>query len=289
MRPSNDIAQRAWRPAASALILCAAALHPAHALQVLDARDGVAIEAILSIKEPTRIRIEGAPITDVFGNIHSSSCGAGNAAASSAGIVAPAANPGGEIVLECDRDKGEIYIRPVGDSSKPVNLFISSAQATYTLVLRRSDTPADTIVIRDKSLRPTGAGTAGTGSPQSLQGVTGPSGPSANHIRAMKAMLVAMASDRVPPDIRVDEVNRPMQLWAEARFALMRRYEGRGLLGEKYLLQNVSQAVMVVAEQEFDRPDSKAGGQVVGVAVEIHNLLPGESTNVFVIRRGGER
>ena len=46
---------------------------------------------------------------------------------------------------------------------------------------------------------------------------------------------------------------------------------------------------MVVAEQEFDRPDSNAGGQVVGVAVENHNLRPGESTNVFVIRRGGER
>jgi conjugal transfer pilus assembly protein TraK len=286
MRPSNDIAQRAWRPAASTLILCAAALQPAHALQVLDARDGVAIEAILSIKEPTRIRIDGAPITDVFGNIHSSSCGAGNAAATPAGIVTPAANPGGEIVLECDRDKGEIYIRPVGDSAKPVNLFISSAQATYTLVLRRSDTPADTIVIRDKSLRPVAAG---TGAPPGPQGVTGPSGPSANHVRAMKAMLVAMASDRVPADIRVDEVNRPMQLWAEARFALMRRYEGRGLLGEKYLLQNVSQTVMVVVEQEFDRPDSKAGGQVVGVAVENHNLRPGESTNVFVIRRGGER
>lgn len=289
MRPSNNIVRRAWQPSASTLILCAALSQPAHALQVLDARDGVAIEAILSIKEPTRIRIEGAPITDVFGNIHSSSCGAGNAAATPAGIVTPAANPGGEIVLECDRDKGEIYIRPVGDSAKPVNLFISSAQATYTLVLRRSDTPADTIVIRDKSLRPAAAG---TGVPQSLQGMTGPSGPSgpsANHIRAMKAMLVAMASDRVPPDIRVDEVNRPMQLWAEARFALMRRYEGRGLLGEKYLLQNVSQTVMVVAEQEFDRPDSKAGGQVVGVAVENHNLRPGESTNVFVIRRGGER
>jgi conjugal transfer pilus assembly protein TraK len=289
MRPSNDIAQRAWWPAASTLILCAALSQPAHALQVLDARDGVAIEAILSIKEPTRIRIEGAPITDVFGNIHSSSCGAGNAAATPAGIVTPAANPGGEIVLECDRDKGEIYIRPVGDSAKPVNLFISSAQATYTLVLRRSDTPADTIVIRDKSLRPAAAGTGAPQIPQGMTGPSGPSGPSANHIRAMKAMLVAMASDRVPPDIRVDEVNHPMQLWAEARFALMRRYEGRGLLGEKYLLQNVSQTVMVVAEQEFDRPDSKAGGQVVGVAVENHNLRPGESTNVFVIRRGGER
>ena len=255
---------------------------PAHALQMIEARDGVAVEAILSIKEPTRIRIEGAPITDVFGNIHSSNCGgaAATAATAGAGITTPAVNPGGEIVLECDRDKGEIYVRPVGESGKPVNLFISSAQATYTLVLRRSDTPADTIVIRDKTLRQ---------APPVANGSQGPLGPSANHIRSMKAMLVAMAGDLVPPDIRVDEVNRPMQLWAEARFSLMRRYEGRGLLGEKYLLQNVSPAMMVLAEQEFDRPDSKTGGQVVGVAVENHNLRPGESTNVFVIRRGGER
>ena len=253
---------------------------PAHALQMIEARDGVAVEAILSIKEPTRIRIEGAPITDVFGNIHSSNCGGAAAATAGTGITTPAVNPGGEIVLECDRDKGEIYVRPVGESGKPVNLFISSAQATYTLVLRRSDTPADTIVIRDKTPRQVQPATAG---------VQGPLGPSANHVRSMKAMLVAMASDRVPPDIRVDEVNRPIQLWAEARFSLMRRYEGRGLLGEKYLLQNVSPAVMVLAEQEFDRPDSKTGGQVVGVAVENHNLRPGESTNVFVIRRGGER
>ena len=287
MRPSSvsGLLPRPGRPrmhrqvaAFAGLIAGALACASAHALQVLEARDGVAIEAILSIKEPTRIRIDGAPITDVFGNIHSSNCGGGPAVPSGTGIVAPAANPGGEIVLECDRDKGEIYIRPVGDSSKPVNLFISSTQATYTLVLRRSDTPADTIVIRDKTPRQV--------QPSATSGQS-PLGPSAHHVRAMKAMLVAMASDRVPADFRVDEVNRPMQLWAEARFSLMRRYEGRGLLGEKYLLQNVSQAVMVLAEQEFDREDSKVGGQVVGVAVENHNLRPGESTNVFVIRRGG--
>jgi conjugal transfer pilus assembly protein TraK len=281
--------------AVTALLALATASQPARALQVIDARDGVAVEAILSIKEPTRIRIDGAPITDVFGNIHSSSCGAAAASpntpgAAAAGIVAPAAsatlNLGGEIVLECDRDKGEIYIRPVGDSSKPVNLFISSAMATYTLVLRRADTPADTIVIRDRSQR---SGHAGGMGPHGPGVPTGPMGPSANHIRAMKVMLVAMASDRVPPDFRVDDLNQPMQLWAEARFALLRRYEGRGLVGEKYLLHNISQALMVLAEQEFDRPDSQAGGQVIGVAVENHQLRPGESTSVFVIRRGGER
>ncbi|MDE2298491.1 MAG: type-F conjugative transfer system secretin TraK [Burkholderiales bacterium] len=281
-----------------ALVLASAFLSaistpPAKALQVLDARDGVAIEAILSIKEPTRIRIEGAPITDVFGNIYSSNCGAAPAALTgtspgansgvNSGAIAPAINPTGEIVLECDRDKGEIYIRPVSQTpdggGKPVNLFISSAQATYTLVLRRSDTPADTIVIRDPAARRNPA-SATRDAPLSA---------SANHVRAMKAMLVAMSSDRVPSDIRVDEVGQPIQLWAEARFSLMRRYEGRSLVGEKYLLQNVGNAVMVLAEQEFDRPDSKTGGQVLGVAVENHNLRPGESTNVFVIRRGGER
>ena len=278
----------AW--AALTGLLAAAA--PATALQVLDARDGVAVEAVLSIKEPTRIRIDGAAITDVFGNIHSSNCGpAAPTSSGSNGAPAPAAlpavNPAGEIVLECDRDKGEIYIRPVGDSPKPVNLFISSAHATYTLVLRKADTPADTIVIRDPGQRALQA-------MQAMQSPTGAAGShtplvaAPNHIRGLKTLLLAMASDRVLPDIRVDELNQPIQLWAEARFSLMRRYEGRGLVGEKYLLQNVSQAVMVLAEQEFDRPDSPSGGQVLAVAVEHHNLRQGETTNVFVIRRGGQ-
>ena len=281
------------RSLAGAAALIALAWTPlCHALQIVDARDGVAVEAILSIKEPTRIRIERAAITDVFGNIHSSSCGgmAAGATGSPSSPVAPLSpvvNPAGEVVVECDRDKGEIYVRPVataGDGSaaagKPVNLFISSAHATYTLILRRADTPADTILIRDRSFPP---------APVDGRASSGPSGPSAHHVRAMKALLVAMASDRVPPDVRVDELNQPVQLWAEARFALMRRYEGRGLTGEKYLLQNISAAVMVLAEQEFDRPDSKAGGQVLGIAVEHHQLRPGESTSVYVIRRGGER
>ena len=256
----------------------------ANALQSIEARDGVSVGAIVSIKEATRIRIDGAPITDVFGNIYSSNCGATPSVAAGTGPMvqtAPAINPSGEIVLECDRDKGEIYVRPFGDSAKPINLFVSSANATYTLLLRRSDTPADTIVIRDKAPLQLSAAASTQGS----------LGPSANHIRALKALLAAMASDRVPADLRVEEVNRPVQLWAEVKFSLMRRYEGRGLLGEKYLLQNVSNTVMVLAEQEFDREDGQGGGVagVAGVAIENHNLKPGETTNVFVIRRGSER
>ena len=235
----------------------------AHALQVVEASDGVAVEAIASLKEPTRIRIEGTPITDVFGNIYSSHCGGSPlpAAAASPGVpsttpgpatpaalTSPAVNPAGDVIVECDRDKGEVYIRPVGDATRPINLFVSSASATYTLLLRRSDTPADTIVIRDKT-------------PRALRPATpdaAPSGPAPSHVRTMKALLVAMASDRVPPDVRVEETSRSIQLWAEARFTLLRLYEGRGLTGEKYTLQNVGTAPMVLAEQEFDRPVSRS-------------------------------
>ena len=286
-RQANRKATRtfgALLPVWAAIYIASLAPHSACALQLIDARDGVAVEAVMSIKEPTRIRIDGAAITDVVGNIHSSNC-ANPAAASSAGTPAlppaPAVNPLGEVVLECDREKGEIYIRPVGDSRKPVNLFVSSAHATYTLVLRRSDTPADTIVLRDRSRPPsTSGGWAAT--------TSAPAGAAANSIRAMKALLVAMASDRANPDIRVEEVNQPVQLWAEASFTLMRRFEGRGLVGEKYLLQNTSAQPMVLAEQEFDRPDSPQSGQVLGVAIAQHQLRPGESTSVYVIRRGGQ-
>jgi conjugal transfer pilus assembly protein TraK len=263
---------------ATAFELAALTTAPAHALQLVEARDGVTVEAVIAIKEPTRIRIENAPITDVFGNLYSSNCAL--PAATVAGAPSPATptvNPAGEIALECDRDKGEIYVRPIVTSStstKPVNLFVSSANATYTLLLRRSDTPSDTIVIRDRTAR-----RANT-DPSSVR--TGSFGISANHIRAMKALLVAMASDRVAPDVRVEEINRPIQLWSEARFSLMRTYEGRGLVGEKYLLTNVSDQTMGLAEQEFDR----AEGDVVGISIENLNLRPGDSTSVYVIRLG---
>ena len=101
-------------------------------------------------------------------------------------------------------------------------------------------------------------------------------------MRALKAMLVALASDQAPSDMRVEEVGRPLQLWKEARLTLMRVVEGRGMIGEVYILTNVSSQPMVLAEEEFDRD----GDRVLGVAIEHHNLRPGDSTNVYVLRAG---
>jgi conjugal transfer pilus assembly protein TraK len=256
----------------TASLLASLATSPpaAFALQRVEAKDGVSVEAAIALKEATRIKIDGAPITDVFGNIYSTNCGSTGATAMLPNAPAiPQINPAGEIVLECDKDKGEIYVKPVGAGAKPINLFVSSGKATYTLILKRVDMPSDTIVIVDRTLRRHLAATS------SRVG-----GPAPNHERALKAMLFAMAGDEVPSDLRVEEVNRSVQLWAEARFMLLTTYEGQSLAGEKYRLTNISQDPMVLTEEEFDRD----GGDVVAVSIENHNLDPGESSNVFVIR-----
>lgn len=250
----------------------------AQALQLIDTQDGMTVDVSISSKEPTRIRIEGSPITDVFGNV-SSSCG--DAAAPSPGLPAPnspsAPLSSGELILECDRDKGEIYVRPadgrLGENRKALALFVASAHATYTLMLRRADMPADTIVIRDRKV-------------QSQQQVAAsprtPGKPRSTPIRAMKALLLAMASPLAASDFRMAEVNRQVAWWKEADLVLLRRFEGRDLLGEQYLLRNTSANPLVLSEQEFDRESAR----VLGVAIETHQLAPAQSTTVYVIRRG---
>ena len=251
---------------ASALLTSAL---PALALQTIEARDGVSVEASIALKEATRIKVDGASITEVFGNIYSSNCSGASTGNRDAGASFAPINPAGEIVLECDKDKGEIYVKPVSAGAKPINLFISTAKSTYTLILKRVDMPADTIVLKDRMLQ------------QAATTLQRAGGTSPSHVRALKQMLNAMASDRVGAEVRVEEVNRPVQLWTESHFTLLRLYEGRGVIGEKYLLTNISSEPMVLAEQEFDR----AQGDVLGVSIESHNLRQGESTNVFVLRQ----
>ena len=279
MTTSSTRPVRAWLalPAAWLGLLGA----PAWALQTLDVRDGVAVEAVLSLKDATRIRLDGAPITDVFGNVYARQCAP--SANTAAGIAASTAPPpaGAELLVECDRDKGEVYVRPLAAGNKPIHLYVASAHGTYTLLLRPSDTPADTIVLRER--RPAANASRLSGA-DAFAG-----GASAGHVRALKSLLAAMAGERVPSDLQVRDTWRLVPLWAEAQFALVRTFEGRGLFSAQYLLRNVSDRDLVLSEPELDREEI-AGPGVLGIAVEHHNLRPGESTTVFVIRRaqGGQ-
>ena len=215
---------------------------PAHALQIVDAQDGQTALAKLSRKEVTRIAFEHGRVRKVTGSA-------------------------GEFVLEKDDDKGQIFIRPTdAQSTKPINLFLTSERGTVALLLQPVDTPRDSIVIREpsdpreRSITPTRLEASG------------------RHVRTLKNLLLQLADDALPEDMQALELARDITLWPGTRLTLQRVLLGTGVVGEKYQLTNTGNTTMEVAETAL----FKSG--VMAVSVEQSSLRPGEATNLFVIR-----
>ena len=195
--------------------------------------------AKVSRKEVTRISVDRGRIRKVTGNA-------------------------GEFVLEKDGEKGQVFIRPAApDSTKPINLFVSTERSTIGLLLQPVDTPSDAIVIRE-------ARDAATG-PARIE-------RSGRHVRTMKNLLLAMAEDALPDDMEVREPGRDLALWPGARLTLQRQWLGSSVVGEKYQLTNAGAAALELAERDL----FKRG--VMALSIEQTSLRPGESTQLFVIR-----
>ena len=212
---------------------------PAHALQIVDAQDGQTALAKLSRKEVTRIAFEHGRVRKVTGSA-------------------------GEFVLEKDDEKGQIFIRPTdSQSTKPINLFLTSERGTVALLLQPVDTPSDSIVIREPRER--------SSAPTRLEA-------SGRHVRTLKNLLLQLADDALPEDMQALELARDITLWPGTRLTLQRVLLGTGVVGEKYQLTNTGNTAMEVAETAL----FKSG--VMAVSVEQPSLRPGETTNLFVIR-----
>lgn len=212
--------------------------NPASALQILDAKDGETVLGKISQKEVTRISFERSRIRKVTGNA-------------------------GEFALEKDEEKGFIFIRPASpESTKPINLFVSSERSTVALLLQPVDTPSDTIVIRE------GRDPLGTTRAEK----------SGFHVRTLKNLLLVMAGDGLPEDMEVREQALQLALWPGVRLTLQREWRGTGIVGEKYQIANIGKNDVNFVERDLYKPG------VMAVSLEHASLRPGEATNLFVIR-----
>lgn len=227
------------RPSQIPLLLLLALSAPASALQLVDAKDGETVFAKISQKEVTRIAFERGRIRKVTGNA-------------------------GEFVLEKDEDKGHIFVRPAqAGGTKPINLFVSSDRSTVALLLQPVDSPSESIVIREG---------------REVQVSASRVERSGRHVRTIKNLLLAMATDALPDDMEIREAARELALWPGLRLTLQRVYLGAGIVGEKYQLANTSNADVTLSESNLH----KSG--VMAVSLEQRTLRAGEATNVFVIR-----
>ena len=212
---------------------------PATALQIVDAQDGQTVLGKISRKEITRIAFERGRIRKITGSA-------------------------GELYLEKDDDKGQIFVRPTDvQSTKPINLFLASDRGTVALLLQPTDTPSDSIVIREPRER--------SAAPTRMEA-------SGRHVRTLKNLLLALATDALPEDMQAQEPGRDVTLWLGTRLTLQRVLLGSGVAGEKYQLTNTGDTTLELQESAL----YKSG--VMAVGLERTSLRPGEATNVFVIR-----
>lgn len=228
-------------------LVCAA---PAWALQKLEIKPDATATARISLKETSRIKVDGLPIQDVFGSVYSPD------------------NTAGELMVAPDATSGELYVMPSAMASpgKPVNIFIKTEKATYTLLLTPVDIPAETIVLNDRQTK------------AAIHAETPLPADAPDWLRQIKNMMLVLTGSAVPPGYVASVVGKPVGLWQETRFFEIRRIAHRRLAGSVFDLTNISQSAMVLDEREF----FDAG--VVAVALDKSALAPNESTRIFVIR-----
>ncbi len=171
-----------------------------------------------------------------------------------------------ELRVTEDKSNGQVFVAPKVD--RPISVFVLTDHATHALVLEPKDMPVATVLVRETA-RPGGDGRPVAKSPVERAGALDLS---------VKRLVALMARGESSAEFRAVDVRRAEPLWNEAVYFLVRRFEGRQLIGEHYVLRNVSSTVMRLAEQELYR-DS-----VLAVSIELHQLAPGAATNVFIVR-----
>lgn len=108
---------------------------------------------------------------------------------------------------------------------------------------------------------------------------------SQSYVQQIKELIYVMGDDADDPqdELAVDGISRnfvkqQIPLWKEAAMLFVAKYEGDELYGEHYLVTNTTSSNLILMEQEFYRK------KVVAVSIENLDLLPGQTTNVYVVR-----
>jgi conjugal transfer pilus assembly protein TraK len=187
--------------------------------QIISVAPNATVQALVSMKELSRIAIEGGRIAHI------------DKRADAAEVMR-------------DEKTGELRVLPNENDLRPINVIVTSDKGnTYTLILRVEDLPSQTILLRDSSVAKRVATTAAP-MPAKLEGFE----------RQLRQLIVALARDEKPVDAEVVHREQEFGLWQDTHFILKTALVVRSFVGERYWLTNTGNQVMSIAEQQFFKP-----------------------------------
>ncbi|WP_018871443.1 type-F conjugative transfer system secretin TraK [Thioalkalivibrio sp. ALgr3] len=237
-----------------------ASASPAALTQVHPVEPNDTVEVSVSRGDVNRLAIEGGRITDVIGASE-------------------------YLLIESDDERGQVFFRfnpqtvRSGSSQRtewrPISLFVSDDRgATYTVILR-PDGDATTSII----LRPTFGQLPHT---INHERTTGPGTPYQQ--RLMGLMRTMYRNEDNSRHYQATPRGTETERWDGLPMRLVRDWSGDGLLGQEYAVRNDSSDRLSLSEAEF------ATRGVLAVAIDEHELEPGEVARVFVVQQSaGDR
>ncbi len=211
--------------------------------QTFTVKDGDTISIKISSREVTRITIEGdAKLTGIRSSNN-------------------------RLVIQSDDNGKEVFIQPQKTAPATFSFFVSdSNESTYTIVATQHDIPSETIVLR----------TIKKVNNKAFQKYY----QSMPHVQQVKNLVRSMALNKPLNGYEYSGVQKEVPLWKEAKITFLDAWHGLHLIGERYLLKNISSDELRLQESEF----SSFGQHVLAVAIEKMTLASDESTCFYIVR-----
>lgn len=185
----------------------------AHALQVLEVKNGETVHVTTSLTQLTRIGMsDGSRLAGVWGAKT-------------------------QVKLTKDEDAGEVMIQPV--SNKPFSLYVRDEYGSgYTLVVSPINSPGDIILLKPaRSDKMTAQAEKSIPYVELLK-------------RMLKTVVANDAADSIPTD--GTDVRKVIPLWEEVVLRLDEVRESATLTADIYTLINVSKETIRINESEFE-------------------------------------
>ena len=187
----------------------------------------------------------------------------------SGGSIESAWSTEDKVSLQANDDTGQAIFKPL--STAAFTLFVQSyAGNTYTLQVQpRHDIIGQTIILDEFGQQDAELDRA-------------------TNVVAFKNQVKRLLKDIESVDgvkklkgYQLKNINREIPLWAETKILHAVSWIQSGMIIDKFVLTNISEAVLIVEEREF----STILQHIRSVAIRKHRLKPAESTVFYTVRK----
>jgi len=201
--------------------------------QRIPLQTGVSVNAFISTRALNRIAVEEDRIVSVKGET-------------------------GQFELDNDVELGEVFIKPVNESDKPIPLFISTEKGnTYALSLNPKDIAAENIVlVPEATFEKSNAYEA-----------------------ALQAIVKAMHTQTALEGFAIDNAKIKLPNVLGAKVTHLQSYASHQLLGQILEVYNAGEDEILLTEESF------SGEGVRAVSIVNPILLAHDKTRVYVVRK----